>query len=131
MKHETLDSFKTQKQRQYAALAEAYSLTEQLSGAAARNDPVSVQMLLSMRQESLLRAKEIDDRIREQLCALPEDEAICLGALLNGAPSQVPGEQPLCGQVAQNNRLLQRTLDLDKQVSRRLGGRRSFYELYR
>lgn len=131
MKDETMDFFKTQKQRQYVALTEAYSLTEQLSAAAARKDPVSVQMLLSMRQDSLLQAKDIDDRIRERLCSLPEDVAIRLGALLNGAPSETPQEQPLCGQVAQNGRLLQRTLDLDQQISRRLGGRRSFYEMYR
>ncbi|MEA4932545.1 MAG: hypothetical protein VB071_02995 [Lawsonibacter sp.] len=126
-----MDFFKAQKQKQYLALTEVYSLTEQLSKAAERNDPISVKMLLSMRQESLLQTTAIDDSIREHLCSLPEADAICLGALLNGAPAKAPEEQPLSGQVALNNRLLQRTLDIDKQVSKRLGGRRSFYNKYR
>ncbi|MGE4275691.1 MAG: hypothetical protein AB7E30_00785 [Lawsonibacter sp.] len=126
-----MDSFQAQKQRQYLALTEVYSLTRQLSEAAERSDPVCVKILLAMRQDAVLQAKGIDDSIRTFLCSLPEDEAICLGALLNGGPAKAPEEQPLCGQVAQNNRLLQRTLDLDKQVSKRLGGRRSFYHKYR
>lgn len=131
MKNETLDFFKAQKQKQYLALVEIHSLTEQLSKAAERSDPISVKMLLSMRQESLLQTNAIDDRIRERLYSLPEEDAICLGALLNGASAKSPEEQSLCEQVAQNNRLLQRTLNLDKQVSKRLGGRRSFYDKYR
>lgn len=131
MSNETIDFFKTQKQKQYLTLTEICSLTEQLSRAAERKDPVSVKMLLSMRQESLLQIKAIDESIREHLNSLPEEDAISIGALLNGAPAQSPEDQPLCGQIAQNNRLLQRTLDLDMQISKRLGGRRSFYEKYR
>lgn len=117
--------------RQFLALTELVGLTEELAQAVDRKDQISVKMVLSMRQEPCQRLQETDTAIREKLLKAPEDEAIRLSALLNGQPAESPREEALCQQVVQNSRLLKKITELDRQVSLRLGGKRSFYKKYR
>ena len=51
--------------------------------------------------------------------------------LLDGSPQKEPEEAMLCSQVAQNQRLLARCLEIDKRISRSVDGKRSFYTKYR
>ena len=62
---------------------------------------------------------------------LPEDDAIRAREILEGGEQQGPEESALCGQVLQNRRLLERCRTLDKQLSMRMGGPRSFYTKFR
>lgn len=104
-------------------LNEVEDLTQQMGQAIDRNDQVSVQMLLAMREEPLEKLQAADRAVREQLEALPE-EAEELAALLNGnAPAQ-PGDrtqQMLCDQVAANRRRLKQIMELDALLGQRLG----------
>lgn len=103
-------------------LNEVEDITQQMGEAIDRNDQVSVQMLLAMREEPLEKLQAADRAVREQLEALPE-ESRELAALLNGGPPQ-SGErmqQMLCDQVATNRRRLKQIMERDTLLGQRLG----------
>lgn len=106
-------------------LNELEDLTRQLGQAIDRNDQVSMQMLVAMREEPLGKLQAADQAVREQLEALHDrEEAVDLAALLNGGPPPQPGErvqQLLCEQVAANRRRLSQIIELDKVLNQRLG----------
>ncbi len=126
-----LNELVQQKRKQMIRLNEVAELTTQLSQAFDRRDEVSVKMLLSMRQEPILRLEETEEEIRGWLESLPEESAIRFAELLNGAEPKAPEENALSIQVEKNRRLLERIVSLDKLISARVGGRYSFYEKFR
>ncbi len=120
-----------QKRKQMIRLNEVEDLTKQLGQALDRRDEVSVKMLIAMRQEPILRLEEIEGEIRGRLESVPEETAIRLAELLNGAEPDTPEEDALSAQVEKNRRLLERIVSLDKLISARVGGRYSFYRTFR
>ncbi len=131
MKQQGLDELYLWKKRQMALFVEILDLTEQLDEAVGRRDAVSVNMLLSMREEPLQQAKELEDQAREYVLSLPEEAAIRVSGLLSGEKAEVPEEEQLADQVARNSRLLEKLRALDKKVSLQMGGSRSFYRTFR
>jgi len=131
MKQQGLDELYLWKKQQMTLLVEIMDLTGQLSEAVGRRDSVSVNMLVSMRQDPIRQAEELENRAREFLLTLPEETAIRLNGLLNGDEGETPEEQRLAGQAAQNRRLLKRIQELDQSTSLQLGGNRSFYRKFR
>ena len=112
-------------------LNELEDLTQQIGQAIDRNDQVSLQMLIAMREEPLGKLQAADQALREQLEVLPDkEEAADLAAMLNGGPaadSAMRAQQMLCDQVAANNRRLKQIIELDQRLNRRLAGGDSFY----
>ena len=106
-------------------LNEMEELTKQIGQSIDRNDQVSLQMLISMREEPLGKLQAADQAIRDQLELLPDKlEAAQLASMLNGGPPADPGaqvQQQLCEQVASNNRRLKQIIELDQQLNQRLG----------
>lgn len=126
-----LDDMRVRRRKQTITLIETQDLTKQLLQAAERHDQVSVQMLLSMRQEPVLKLQEQEEGILQRLREIPEKDAIRLNELLYGDPPRSPEEKPLSDQVAQYRRLLENVVQMDKMLSVKLGGRRSFYNTFR
>jgi len=131
MRQQGLDELYLWKKQQMTLLVEIMDLTGQLSQAVGRRDSVSVNMLVSMRQDPITQAQELENRSREFLLTLPEETAIRLNGLLNGEAAETPEEERLAGQVAQNRRLLKRIQELDESTSLQLGGNHSFYRKFR
>ena len=106
-------------------LNELEDLTRQMGEAIDRNDQVSLQMLIAMREEPLGNLQAADQAIRDQLELLTDKlEAAQLASMLNGglpADSNVRVQQQLCEQVASNNRRLKLITELDRRLSQRLG----------
>ena len=72
-------------------LNELWDLTQQLGQAIDRNDQVSAQMLIAMREEPLGKLQAADQALRDQLEALPNrDTARQLAAMLNAGPAADP-----------------------------------------
>lgn len=115
----------------YVKLSEFEDLTRQLAEALDRRDEISVQMLLNMRGDPANQLQEADQLLRRRLLDLPEEDAIRAREILEGAEPLEPEEAALCGQVKQNQRLLHKCREMDKQVSVRMGGNKSFYRKYR
>lgn len=113
-------------------LNELWDLTQQLGQSIDRNDQVSTQMLVAMREEPLGKLQAADQAIREQLEAMPDrDAARQLAGILNGGPAADPAsraQQMLCAQVGANNRRLKQVIELDRMLSQRLGREQSAYQ---
>lgn len=127
----TLKQLLLQARKQYIKLLEFFDLTQQLGQAVDRKDEVSVQMLLHMREDPVKDLKELEAQIHSGVLKLPEEDAIRAHQLLTGSPPEKEGEEALCGQIAQNRRLLDRAQELDRRISLRIDGRHSFYSKFR
>ena len=128
---EELEKIRLKKRKQYLKLMEIMDLTGQLAQAADRRDEVSVKMLISMRQEPLLVLQETEGEIREGLLGMEDGDAIRLSQLLSGAEGTSAEENALHEDIMRNRRLLEKIMELDKRVSMRMGGPRSFYNSFR
>ena len=112
-------------------LNELEDVTRQMGEAIDRNDQVSLQMLIAMREEPLGKLQAADQALRDQLELLADKlEAAQLASMLNGGPPADPNARPqqqLCDQVASNNRRLKQIMELDRQLNHRLGREDSAY----
>jgi len=120
MEEKTVMDALVQMKRTGNLLNELADLTQQLGQSIDRNDQVSIQLIIAMREEPL--AKE----------ALPDlEEAGQLAAVLNGGPL-ADGEggalKMLSDQVAQNRRRLKQVMDLDRVLNQRMGREKSVYQ---
>ena len=113
--------------RSYTGLTELLELTTELSDAVARQDQVSVQLFLGMRQETLNQLQACDARLRRLCKLLPSDEGTQLCQILNGQSSGTTATQALERTVRQNRQLLEQITRIDERINRRLGGKKSFY----
>lgn len=112
-------------------LNELEDLTQQLAQSIDRNDQVSTQMLIAMREEPLAKLQAADKALREQLEALTDRaEAAQLADILNGSDVEDAAGtvKLLCDQVAQNRRRLDQVLDLDRVLNQRMGREKSAYQ---
>lgn len=108
-------------------LIEALSLTRDLAESVKRQDQVSIAMLLSMRQKTILELQEISHYIDLMRLELEPSMLPHFDALLSGATAQSPQELPLTECIASNQRLLRQLGTLDQTVSQKLCGEQSFY----
>ena len=131
MDRHTLEELWRRKKAQTIRLMEVSELTRQILVAAERRDQVSVEMLLSMREDPVKRVGELDAECREYLRTLPQEDAIRAAELLNGDPPANPDEIQLYEQLGQYRRLLESVVEMDRRLSVRMGGERSFYKKFR
>ncbi len=131
MEQRDLDVLLTWKKQQFIKFNEILSATQQLAQSLERNDPVSVNMWIAMREEPIQQAQELQTRIGDYLLKMPREDAIRANELLGGAEAGHDRETALREQAAQNRRLLDRIVQLDKFVSNRVAGSRSFYKTFR
>ena len=112
----------------YLALSEVLETTESMLDAVERQDQVSVHMYLNLRQEQVNQLRSYKELLQKQCRMLPKAEGDQLRQVLAGAPPGEPEGEDLCQQVRRNRNLLERTIQADQRLSRRLGGKHSFYE---
>ncbi len=113
-------------------LNELWDLTQQLGQSIDRNDQVSTQMLIAMREDPLGKLQAADLALRDQLEALPDrEDAHRLAGMLNGGSPADPAQKPqqmLCELVASNKRRLKQIMELDKLLNQRLAREKSAYQ---
>lgn len=113
--------------KKYNLLSEVMDVSRQMGEALDRSDDVSVRMLVAMRQEPILRLEEIRQAAAAMLESLPPEDRERVGALREGAAPQGAEEEAYCTQAGSARRLLERVLELDQRLNRRLAGGSSFY----
>ena len=117
-----------QEKRRYALLSELFDLTRQLAEAVDRSDEVTIQMLLSMREEPLAQMRQVEENLIRQRAALAEEDGRRLEELLSGAPARRQEENALSEQVAANRRLLGQLVELDKRINKKVTREKSVYQ---
>ena len=113
--------------KQYNCLSEVLGLSQQLGEALDRSDDVSVRLLVSMRQDPILRLEEIKAAIGSKRDSMPPEEWERVNDLNGGAQPQDQDEKVYLNQVGSVRRILERVLELDRRLNRRLAGENSFY----
>ncbi|WP_325199366.1 hypothetical protein [Oscillibacter sp.] len=117
-----------QLKRIYTALNESLDLTRQLADAVDRDDQVSAQMLVSMRQEPIDKLSRARQALEQQRQTLSGGDAARLAAILKGAAAETAEEGPVTAQVGVNQRILKQLVDLDQVVNRKLAREKSIYQ---
>ena len=113
--------------KKYNYLTEVMDLSRQMGEALDRNDQVSVQMLLAMRGEPILHLQEVDQMAKNRREALEQPDQMRMQELLAGAGPESKEETLFVEQSAKARRMLERVVELDKQLSIRMSGKDSFY----
>lgn len=113
--------------KKYNLLSEVMDVSQQMGEALDRSDDVSVRMLVAMRQEPILHLEEVRQVAAARLEGLAAEDRERVGALREGAAPQGTDEEAYCTQAGNARRLLERVLELDRRLSRRLAGENSFY----
>ena len=114
--------------KKYNYLCEVLDLTQPLGQSLDRNDPVSLKILVSMRQEPIQSLEELNHSIRQRKEEFSSEEQQRISELLTGAaPADAP-ETAFCNQAGLARRQLERVLELDRRINLRLAGEESFYK---
>ena len=113
--------------RKYNCLSEVMDLSQQMGEALDRNDQVSVRMLLALRQDPILMLEEVKQAIDAKRAALTPEERERVSALNGEAGPGDAEEAAYAAQAGSARRLLERIIELDERLNRRLAGKNSFY----
>lgn len=105
-----------QLKKRYSLLIQIDDLTQQMSDALNRDDEVSFQMLLSMRQEPILYLKESDKILFDLKSELPQNIVKRWQELENNAEPIGQEETLFKQQINQNRRLLERIVPFDNRI---------------
>lgn len=116
-----------QAKRMNRLLHEVLDLSQQLAEAVDREDQVTVQLLMAMRQEPIDKLVLTEQALRSLREGLPAGPSERLSALMGGAEAQNPEEKQLAEQFAANARELQKVRELDRVVNQKLTREKSIY----
>lgn len=114
--------------KKYNLLSETMDLSQQLGEAMDRGDEVSVRMLVAMRQEPILGLEEIKQAIESKMKSLSPEDQERVQRLAGGAAPEGEEETAYFNQSGSARRLLERVLELDQRLNRRMAGENSFYK---
>ena len=114
--------------KKYNLLSEVMDLSKQLGEVMDRNDDVSIRMLIAMRQEPLLKLQELKHAADLKKEDLSPEDLERVSALDQGAAPRGEEETTYQNQAGSARRLLERIVELDERLNRRLSGKDSFYE---
>lgn len=114
--------------RKHNYLAEVLELSRQMGEAADRGDQVSLNMLIAMRQEPILRLEELKGLIDVRWRGLSREDREHVDRLLRERSPSGEGERTFLDQAVGARRLLEQVLEVDRRVSLRLAGSASFYQ---
>ena len=113
------------------SMNEIFKTTQEMQDALARDDRVSLEMLIKMRQDEIDRAVDCDRDIQYLLSVLaPERREQVRDWLNHGTAKEQDGfEAVKIGEIAESIRkVLERTIQVDSRMSQRVAGKDSFYK---
>ncbi len=130
-REELLTEIIRQLQNNYVRFVEIERLTKELGDALSSDDRESVQLLFGMRKEEMDKAGEGRERIITILEALEETDQAELRAILNEEDVQKAEDfesRKIIELNGQIKNVLNRTISIDKVISRKLAGEHSYYQ---
>lgn len=110
-------------QKKYGSMNEIFKTTQEMQDALARDDRVSLEMLIKMRQDEIDRAVDCDRDIQYLLSVLaPERREQVRDWLNHGTAKEQDGfEAVKIGEIAESIRkVLERTIQVDSRMSQRV-----------
>lgn len=127
MEKENLMDALVQLKRMGKLCDEVYDITRQLADVVDRDDSVSIELVMGMRQEPIDQMSQTEDALHLQVETLPPQDAMRLSALLNGDKARDADERLIETQVAANARALKRVVELDRTINQKLAREKSIF----
>lgn len=132
MFEEMLHEIAKRLQRKYSLLNEVYRTTAELGEAVSRDDRVSSQLSIQMRQDAMDSVDKCEREIQLLIASLPEKERETIWNWMKweqkDLPSDILSEGRLIIEISRNIRAqVKKTIEADKIINRRLAGDNSFY----
>lgn len=118
-------------QKKYGSMNEVLRVTRDMQDALMRDDRVSMEMLISMRQKDIDVAADCDGDIRYLLSVLEPEKREQVRKWLNeGTAGEQDGfEAVKISEIARSVRnVLDKTIQIDSRMSQRVAGKDSFYQ---
>lgn len=118
-------------QKKYQCIVEIERITREMGDSLSRNDKVSVQMLLIMRQEEMEKADDCEKRIRRLLSVLTPQESDQIRRWMKGESLSQSGSFASEKLIEKGNNIqniLKRTIEIDRHICTRLAGNKSYYK---
>lgn len=133
MYEEMLQEIAKRLQRKYSLINEIYRTTRELGDAISRDDRVSSQLSIQMRQESMDSADKCEREIQILLANLPEQTRETVQSWMKkeqkNLPSDISTEGRLIIEISRSIRTqVQKTIEIDQRINRRLAGDKSYYQ---
>ena len=118
-------------QRKYRGVLEIERLTKELADMLSVGDRESVQLLLNMRQGEIEKTRDEDYALHKLLDAVEGQNREYLAELMNGKESSTQNsamEQKICQLAVQTKHTLDKTIAVDRVLSKKLAGKDSYYQ---
>lgn len=114
--------------RIYTLLLEVQDITFDLSDSLSRQDQISMQMFLNMRQDSINQLLECKAKLQSLCAELNQDDARLIQNALSGQAQVACSDiSILARQAGKNQDLLRKVIHSDRVLNQRIGGSQSFY----
>lgn len=132
MYEEMMQEIAKRLQRKYSLMNEVYRTTRELGDAVSRDDRVSSQLSIQMRQEAMDGVDKCEREIQILIANLP----IQIGETVKewmkweqkDLPSDISAEGRLIIEIGRNIRTqIQKTVEMDRGINLRLAGDKSYY----
>ncbi len=123
------DSILSQLQHKCRKIDEIYNLTKDISEVLQQNDSVSRDMLLSMRLESMIDVDEINKELQISVDRLPSESREHMYTLFQKGDldTNIEWEIKVKKEYFRLRNVLNKTISLDKEISLKIAGSKSFY----
>ncbi len=125
---EILEEIAGKLEKKYTGFVEIYRLTKELDDLLKNNDRDSVNMVMKMRGEEMDKINTIDEDIN-RACDLIGAKYRKYINKYNDFDSFPEDLERIISIKKRNNRILEKIVEIDKRISVRLAGRKSFYSI--
>lgn len=113
-------------EKKYSGYIEIYRLTKELDDVLKRNDKESIKIVMRMRGEEMDKINALNEEIEEILSLLPKDKVDIIKNYkkYDTYPQEI---EKIINIKKRNDMVIEKTIEIDKMFSNRIGGRKSFY----
>ena len=120
-----------QLQKKYRCANEMLLHTQEIGEALSRNDMVSIELVLSMRQDEIDKFAKCENDINTLINCLPEEERKEVLAVLKKDFESTENMSPELIKIMERGKniraVMKKCVELDKRISKRVAGDDSFY----
>lgn len=118
--------------KKYLQMIKIHDLTVQMQEAVSRNDNVSIQLYMDMRQDVMIAVDGLEGEMEQILNTISHEGRERMAMLMNKEAEELPnveeGEEKIVKAYANIQRQLQKTIALDKELNKKITGTKSFYQ---
>lgn len=118
--------------KQYLQMIKMHDLTVQMKESVQRDDNISIQMYLNMRQDVMIAVDVLEGELLNITSSMSHDLQERMAQLLSPAWKDLHirdvGEEKIVQEYDKIQRQLQKTVALDRELNQKVAGKSSYYQ---